>query len=120
QQYGTDMNWQLPLGFNFNTEFMYTINNGRADGFNTKVPLWNASLSKQFLRYNRGELKLYGFDLLKQNVGISRTANQNYIEDSQVRTLQRFFMLSFTYNLNKAGLGPAGGPRGGGMRIIRN
>jgi hypothetical protein len=77
--------------------------------------LWNASISRQILRFNRGEIKLSAVDLLNQNIGISRTSNQNYIEDSRVKTLQRFFLLSFTYSLSKTGLNN-NGP--GGMKII--
>jgi hypothetical protein len=118
QVYGADVNWQLPASFFLSTEFSYTINTRRADGFNTNVPLWNASLSKQFLRYNRGEVKFTVFDLLNENVNITRNTNQNYIEDLRVRTLQRFFMLSFTYSLSKNGLGSARGAEQG-IRVIR-
>lgn len=114
---GSELNWQLPRQFFFNTEFTYTINSHRAAGFNTQVPLWNAWISKQFLRFSRGELKLTAFDLLNRNVGISRNASQNYIEDKRIVTLQRFFMLSFTYSLSKNGLGAGGGPQG--IHIIR-
>jgi hypothetical protein len=102
QEYSTSFDWQLPKLFFFATDFTYTINSQRAQGFNTKVPIWNVSVSKQFLRYNRGELKLSANDLLNKNVGISRTTNQNYIEDSRVNTLRRFFMLTFTYSLWRA------------------
>lgn len=118
QRYFTDINWQLPKSFFLTTEFSYTMNSQRASGFNTNVPLWNASISKQFLNYNRGELKLTAFDLLNQNIGISRTTNQNYIEDKRVTNLQRYFLLSFTYSLSKNGLG--GGPQSGSFRVIRN
>lgn len=118
QNYGADINWQLPKSFYFSTDFTYTVNNRLAEGFNLRVPLWNASISKQFLRFNRGELKLTAFDLLNENVNISRSSNNNYIEDSRIRTLQRYFMLSFTYSLSKVGLGPAR-PDGGGIRIMR-
>ena len=111
QQYGTEINWQLPYSFYFNTEFTYTTNSQRASGFNTKVPLWNAFISKQFLQFNRGELKLSVFDLLKQNIGVSRSTSQNYIEDKRVKNLQRFFLLSFTYNLTKSRLNDSGRPR---------
>jgi hypothetical protein len=117
QVYGSELSWQLPAHFFFNTEFTYTINSQRAAGFNTEVPLWNASISKQFLRFNRGELKFSAFDLLNRNVGVSRNANQNYIEDKRVVTLQRFFMLSFTYSLSRNGLAMDGAEKG--MRIIR-
>ena len=118
QQYGTEINWQLPRRFFFNTDFTYAINSQRASGFNTKVPLWNAFISKQFLRFNRGEIKLSAFDLLKQNIGVSRSTSQNYIEDKRVKNLQRFFLLSFTYSLTKNGLS-APGEDGGGIRMIK-
>jgi hypothetical protein len=117
QTYGVDANWQLPKQFFLSTEFSYIINTNRAQEFNTSVPLWNASISKMFMRYNRGEIKLTAFDLLNQNIGISRTANNNYIEDKRVVTLQRYFLLSFTFSLTKTGLSN-GGP-GGGFRMIR-
>ena len=116
QEYNASLDWEMPKGFFFATDFMYTINSQRAAGFNTKVPLWNASISKQMLKFNRGELKLSARDLLNKNVGISRNTNNNYMEDSKVLTLRQFFLLSFTYSLSKTGLNNAGS--GGGMRII--
>ena len=115
QEYNASFDWQMPKGFFFATDFTYTINSQRAAGFNTKVPIWNASISKQVLKYNRGELKFSARDLLNKNIGISRNTNNNYIEDSRVKTLRQFFLLSFTYSLSKTGLNNAGG---GGMRMI--
>ncbi|MEP7236512.1 MAG: outer membrane beta-barrel protein [Ferruginibacter sp.] len=115
QEYSTSIDWELPKRFFFSTDFTYSINSQRSAGFNYKVPLWNASISKQMLKYNRGELKLTARDLLDKNIGISRSSNSNYIEDSRVLTLRRFFSLSFTYSLNKVGLNKA---NEGGMRVI--
>jgi len=115
QEYSTDMNWQLGRAFFFATDFVYTITNQYSTAFNTKVPLWNASISKQMLRYKRGELKFSVHDLLDKNTHTSRSTNQNYIEDTRVNSLRRFFMLSFTYSLSKTGLNDAGG---GGPRMI--
>ena len=116
QDYNASIDWEMPKGFFFSTDFTYTINSQRAAGFNTKVPLWNASISKQMLKYNRGELKFAVRDLLDKNIGINRNTNNNYIEDSRVLTLRQFFLLSFTYSLSKTGLNNAGG--GGGMRVM--
>lgn len=116
QQYSTDFDWELPKGFFFATDFVYTVNNQLTDGFNAKVPFLNASISKQFLRFNRGELKLKAYDLLNQNLGVSRNANQYYIEDIRVRNLRRYFLLSFTFSLSKTGL--AQGASGNNMRVI--
>lgn len=88
----------------------YTINSGRADGYNTSVAFWNASIAKSFLKNKRAEIKFSAFDLLNQNIGVSRNANQNYIEDTRYNVLQRYFLMSFTFRLNKAGSN-ASGPR---------
>lgn len=116
QEYGASVDWQLPKRFFFSSDFTYTINSQRSAGFNYKLPMWNASISKQIMKFNRGEIKLAARDLLDKNLGINRSSNSNYIEDSRVLTLRRFFTLSFTYSLNKVGLNNSGG--GGGMKII--
>ncbi len=109
QQYSLDMTNYLPWGLVLNNNFSYTRTTGRTAGYNTSVPLWNASVAKGFMKNKRAELKLSAFDLLKQNVGINRSTNTNYIEDVKYNVLQRYFLLSFTYSLNKSGLN--GGPR---------
>jgi hypothetical protein len=102
--YDADFNWQFARGFYFNTDFSYSINNQLSHGFNAHVPLWGASLSKLMLKYNRGQLKLRVNDILNQNIGVNRTTNQNYIEDSKVNTLRRYGILTFTYSLTKTGI----------------
>ncbi|MES1216964.1 MAG: outer membrane beta-barrel protein, partial [Bacteroidota bacterium] len=115
QEFSISFDWQMPKQFFFASDFTYTINSQRAVGFNTKVPMWNASISRQLLHYNRGEIKFSAVDLLNRNIGISRSTNQNYIEDSRVKILRQFFLLSFTYSLSKVGLN---NNRDGGMRVI--
>jgi hypothetical protein len=70
--------------------------------------LWNAAISKQVLKNKKGEIKLSAFDILKQNIGVERNANSNYIEDVQYKVLQRYFTAGFTYSLQKP---MKGGPR---------
>jgi hypothetical protein len=95
-----------------NNNFNYTINTGRADGYNLNLPLWNVSMAKSFLKNNRAEIKFSVFDLLNKNVGVSRNASQNYIDDSRYNVLQRYFMLTASYRLNKAG------STTGGARVV--
>lgn len=63
--------------------------------------LWNASLGKKFLKNNRAELKLSAYDILKQNRAFSRTIADAYIQTSYSNVLSRYFMLTFTYNLQQ-------------------
>jgi hypothetical protein len=86
-------------GWILESDFNYTAYEGRAAGYNTSVPLWNAALAKQFLKNKRGELRFSVFDFLNQNVSITRNVTENYIQDVQTRVLTRYFMLTFTYNL---------------------
>lgn len=101
--YGVEMTNYLPWGITLNNKMDYTINAGRADGFNTSIPLWSASIAKSFLKNKRAECKFSTLDILNRNTGINRTANQNFIEDVSYNVLKRYFLLSFTYSLNKAG-----------------
>ncbi|MEO6330328.1 MAG: outer membrane beta-barrel protein [Ginsengibacter sp.] len=72
---------------------------GLSAGFNQSYWLWNVAIGKKFLKDQAGELKLSVFDLLKQNRSITRNVTESYIEDSQNRVLQQYFMLTFSYKL---------------------
>jgi hypothetical protein len=47
-----------------------------------------------------GEIRLSVFDLLKENTSVSKTVSLNRVSTSRTSTLQRYAMLTFTYNLN--------------------
>lgn len=113
QLYSFSADWHLPKGFFLTNDFDYTINSQLSDGFNVRIPIWNISLSKMIMN-NRGEIKMSVRDVLNQNVGINRNTNNNYIEDVRYNTLQRFFLLGFTWSLSKTGLN---NESNGGMHI---
>ena len=108
--FSAEMNNYLPKNFLLNQSFTYTINSGRAAGFNTSIPIWNASFSKFFMKNKKAELRVSAFDLLNKNAGISRNVSQNQIVDQQYNVINQYFLVSFVYSLQKSGLG-GGGPR---------
>jgi hypothetical protein len=57
------------------------------------------SLGYKFLPDNAGELRVSVFDLLKQNSSITRSVTDTYIEDTRTNMLQRYVLLTFTWNL---------------------
>ncbi|MES2730908.1 MAG: outer membrane beta-barrel protein, partial [Bacteroidota bacterium] len=93
------LNWIFWKGFVYQTSLNHQINTGLSSGYNQSFLLWNMSIGKKFLKNQQGELKLSVYDLLKQNNSIQRNINVAYIEDVQTQVLQRYFMLTFTYNL---------------------
>ena len=121
QSFGIDFSYTMPKSLVITTDFDYYRSTGRADGFNQSIPLWTASVARQLFKKKNGEIKLSVNDILDQNESITRTVTDNYIEDINTVVLKRYFMLTFTYNLNRAGAPPANQMQRGGpeMRIQR-
>ena len=118
QEYTLDAIIYLPKGFSVASEFSFTRNTGYAYGFNTNVAAWNGGLVKQVFRNKKGELKLQLFDILNQNVGISRNTSQNYIEDVYSKVLNRYLLLSFTYNISRFAGKSAPLQRGADIKMV--
>lgn len=114
QNYTSEANWQIPKVVNLSSSFDYAVYNFPNSDFSQKIPLWNASVSKAFLKNNRGELKLSAIDLLNRNVVINRIAQGNFVQDERIRSLGRYFLLTFTYTIRGMQ-----GPQGGGIRVIQ-
>jgi hypothetical protein len=124
------LSWIIGPGISFQTDVAHQLYRGLSSSYNQNYALWNASLGKKIFPGQRGEIKLYVFDILKQNRAIQRNVTEAYYEDVQTTVLQRYFMLMFTYNIRSANMtaiptapeGPGGrrgrggfdGPPGGG------
>lgn len=93
----------LPGGIIFRYDLQHVINIGLASGVNGNVTLLNGSLEKTVFKKKNGFIRLSGFDILNQNKNISRSVSANFITDTRVNRLTRYFMLTFTYRLNRFG-----------------
>ena len=82
-------------------DFDYTINYGLNAGVSRNMAILNASVEKQIFKKKNGVIKFAAFDVFNQNSNISRTVSANAIVDSRSKRLARFFMLTFTYRLQK-------------------
>ncbi len=103
QTFNAEPTYYTKSGWILSSDFSYVKNMGRSEGYNTTIPLWSASIGKQLFKKKEGEIKFYVFDLLNQNVSITRNVTGNTIQDVSTRVLARYFMVSFTYNLRKFG-----------------
>ncbi|MFI5124834.1 MAG: outer membrane beta-barrel protein, partial [Chitinophagales bacterium] len=117
QTYTADISWYFIKDWILYTDFNEYINSGRTSGFNQTIPLWNASIAREILKKRNAEIKLSVNDIMNQNQSITRTIGDNYTLDTRSTVLKQYFMLTFTYNLNRAG---AGTKRNGMQGMPRN
>jgi hypothetical protein len=107
-------------GFILRYDFEYILNQGLAEGVNQNVALLNASIEKTIFKKKNGFIRLSGFDIFNQNTNISRTVTASSITDTKTNRLTRYFMLTFTYRLNRfTGQQGQQGQRPGDMQMRR-
>ena len=91
--------WIIWAGITMEHNLNWTCYTGSAMEKREQFWQWNASLGKKFLKNDRAELKLSAYDILKQNRAFSRTIADAYIQTRYSNVLSRYFMLTFTYNI---------------------
>jgi hypothetical protein len=94
-------------GVLFQSNVSYQLYKGLSEGYNTEYLLWNLSVGKKLFKNQRGELKISVFDVLNQNKNVIRDVTELYTEDTQTNVLQRYAILTFTYNLRNFNLSDA-------------
>ncbi|MEN0006903.1 MAG: outer membrane beta-barrel protein, partial [Bacteroidota bacterium] len=103
QSYFLEVGWNISKRFRLSSVFDYAIfPQGPFDSAQA-LPIWEASVSWFLLENKKGELRLSAFDLLDRNQGVNRNASFNFIENEQITSLGRYFMVSFVYNLKGFG-----------------
>ncbi len=122
QTYGAETSWHFLKYYRLNLGFRYQIYQGRASEFDQEIPMLDFGFSRQFLRNNAGELRFTAYNLLDQDLGITQRVDANFFERQLTNSLGRYFLLSFTYSLNRElnvfdGTHRGGGG-GGGRRVI--
>jgi hypothetical protein len=97
----TNASIDIPKNWVLKYDLQYEINQGLTGLVGQNLVVLNASLEKQIFKKKNGIIRLQGFDLFNQNSNITRSVNSNTITDSRSTRLNRYFMLSFTYRLQK-------------------
>lgn len=92
-------NWILWQNLVYRLDLNHQFNTGLSEGYDNSIFLVNMAVGKKFLRNERAEVSLNVYDLFGQNNNIRRDITETYIQDSQSNVLQRYFMLSLTYNI---------------------
>lgn len=85
----------------YRLDLNHRYNGGLAEDLEKSFLLLNMSIGTKIFRNKRGELSLQVYDLFRQNNSINRNVTELYIEDVQSNVLQRYFMLTFSYNIRQ-------------------
>lgn len=117
--YSAESNVNFLKKYRFSGTFNYLEYQSQSNNSTIGIPQLNFSLSRYVLKANAGEIKVGVNNVLDKQLGVSQTANENYFQRQTMNSLGRYYMVTFTYALNRH-LNPMGGGRrgGGGQRMI--
>lgn len=93
----------LPKSWSLSSELNYRSFTGFSNEYNQQELLWNAEISKNFLKNNSGTITLLFNDILQQQLNVTQLISSNFVEDRQFNTLKSFVMLAFSYKFNTMG-----------------
>ena len=99
--FGSHVNIDIPKNWVLKYDLDFSVNQGLTGAVGKNAAVLNASLEKQLFKKKNGIIRLQGFDLFNQNTNVNRIVNSNSITDSRSTRLNRYFMLSFVYRIQK-------------------
>lgn len=112
-----DLEFHLPKSWNISTDCGYTARYGYTGLTDVNEIIWNASIDKTWAN---ATLSLEVYDILHQKKNIVQVVGENYVSYAKYNTLPTYFMLTFTYKLNKMGNLKASGMGGHIQEMIEN
>jgi hypothetical protein len=102
QNYSANLLVKLPWKLGIESDANYTINSGRAAGYDINYFIWNATVSKTFGKLDNLIFGVTVYDILNQNISAGRDVNANVITDSQTNIIARYLLVKLTYKFNSA------------------
>ncbi|ARV16349.1 hypothetical protein [Polaribacter sp. SA4-12] len=99
QKYFGMIDFDVSKRLNINTQFYYIIYIDNGFSIQQEIPIWNAAMSYS-LSKNNNIIKLVLIDLLDKNIDVYRRSTLNYFEETNLQSLGRYVVLSYTYKLN--------------------
>jgi Outer membrane protein beta-barrel family/Carboxypeptidase regulatory-like domain len=68
---------------------------------NVNIIVWNAELSRKFMKDKSLKIAFVAHDILNQNIGFNRTINSSFINEERFDRLSRYFLLTASWTFNK-------------------
>ncbi|SJZ35983.1 outer membrane beta-barrel protein [Sediminibacterium ginsengisoli] len=94
---------RMPKKIVWETNMYYRHLNQVAPGLPKASVYWNAAVTLLMFKQDKGQLRLAVYDILNSNTSVVRFINTNAITDNRTNVLQRYFMLTYTYNIRSFG-----------------
>lgn len=111
---GGSTNVTLPWNIYVSTDCNYTHRQGYSEGLKKDQVMWNAQISKSFLKNNAATLRFKIYDILRDQNNVQRNISALTITDTEYNTLGSYFMVNFIWKFNTLGQGASSrGNRGG-------
>ena len=99
--YGAEMNLNFDNGISFNIDISMSSRRGYSTAaMNTNELLWNAKLSKSFLKGNALTISAEWNDILQKRSNISRVLTAMQSSDSEYNSIYSYGMIHVIYKLN--------------------
>jgi hypothetical protein len=95
-----DVTFHLPKSWNIATDIAYTSRHGYAGLNDVNELIWNFSVDKT---WTNSTLSLKVYDLLNDKKNIVQMVNETSVSYQKFNTLPTYFMLTYTYKLNRMG-----------------
>lgn len=65
------------------------------------ITVWNARLTRKFLKENALEVGIIANDILNQNIGFRRTINSSFVEEERYDRVAQYFQVMLMWNFNR-------------------
>lgn len=98
-----EMILRMPKRIVWETNIYYRRLNEVSPGIPNASIYWNAAVTLLMFQQDRGQLRLGVYDILNSNTNVNRYYSSNAIIDNRTNVLQRYFMLTYTYNIRSFG-----------------
>ncbi|MGY4385442.1 hypothetical protein ACVWYN_002482 [Pedobacter sp. UYP24] len=98
--FGTTGTFRLPKRIVLEPNYYFRFNSQIAPGFPKSSHILNIALSVLTQKKDRGQIKLSVYDLLNQNISVSRYGNLNAQITNEQQILKRYVMLNYQYKFN--------------------
>ena len=112
-----DVTFHLPKAWNIATDVSYTSRHGYEGLTDVNELIWNFSVDKTWAN---STLTLKVYDLLNDKKNIVQTVNETSVSYQKFNTLPTYFMLTYTYKLNRMGSLKAKGAAGFMQNMIEH